>query len=184
MLRVFTSDLRIENAIFIMVSLIATVALAQFGGMPTPKLGSLLGLTNWALWMVAVCVQWFSTLLSLVMVAESYMLFASESRECMVPFTEDSELGRLDVIAGMTFFVQPIFLVKQLVMWFYMIVGTEGTKVFARTRAWTWAMGANVPTLYGICCGVDKFPIDATIFINYFYVAICLLYTSPSPRDS
>ena len=45
------------------------------------------------------------------------------------------------MIAGMTFFVQPIFLVPQLVMWFYVLVGVEGINVFARTRAWEWAMG-------------------------------------------
>ena len=134
MLRVFTSDLRMENEIVTVAALLAIVCLAQLGGLPTPKLGSMLALANWAVWMVAVFVQWFSTFLSLIMVCESYMLFASHSRECMVPFTKDSEHARLNLIVGMTFGVQPIFLVKLLVMYFYVVVGTEGFKVFVRTR--------------------------------------------------
>ena len=167
MLKVFTYDLRVENGILAMFGLTATVMIAQLGGIPTPKIGSKLSLANWSLWMLAVCVQWFSTFLSLVMAGESYMLFAEESRDCMVPFTEDSELARLNVVAGLTFFVQPIFLNKLLVMYFFALVFVEGVKVFARTRAWEWAMGGNVPTYW--CCfrALQDSTIDSAIMFNY-----------------
>ena len=152
MLDVFTHDLRVEVGLLTTVGLAFTVGVAQLGGIPTPKKGSKLALANWALWMLAVFIQWLSTLLSLIMAGESYMLFMSESRDCMLPVTEGSDWARLNVIALLTFFVHPIFLVKQLVMAFYMIVGQEGIKVFARTRAWTWAMGKNVTVVLTIIC--------------------------------
>ena len=148
MLDVFTHDLRVEVGLLTTVGLAFTVGVAQLGGIPTPKKGSKLALANWALWMLAVSIQWLSTLLSLIMAGESYMLFMSESRDCMVPVTEGSDWARLNVIALLTFFVHPIFLVKQLVMWFYMMVWTEGMKVFARTRDWVWAMGKNIPATF------------------------------------
>ena len=86
----------------------------------------------------------------------------------VVGVTEDSEFGRLDVIVGMTLFVQPIFLIPQLIMFFYVLVGVEGTKVFARTRAWQWAMGMNVLNLgYYIGFADAKEAIDQASFDNY-----------------
>ena len=167
MLRVFVQDLRIENQLLTLGSLAATVAIAQLGGIPTPKLGSTLALATWSVWMVSVAFQFCSTLLALVMACESYTVFAAESRECMVPLAAGSDLARLNVIAALTFFVQPLFLVKFLLMYFYVGVAIEGVKVFARARAWTWAMGWNVLMVSGF-----RVPIDEAIFTNYLVCAI------------
>ena len=93
MLRVFIQDLRIENQFVAMAGLAVTASIAQLGGIPTPKLGSTLSLACWSLWMLAVAVQFVSNFLSLVMLGESYVAFSAESRECMVPFTDGSELA-------------------------------------------------------------------------------------------
>ena len=94
MLRVFVEDLRAENQLITMASLAGAVCLAQLGGLPTPMLGSPVALFIWSLWMLGVAIQWFSTLLSLIMTCESYTVFAEETRECMVPFVEGSEYAR------------------------------------------------------------------------------------------
>jgi len=167
MLRVFVQDLRIENQLLTLGSLTATVAIAQLGGIPTPKLGSKLALATWSVWMVSVAFQFCSTLLALVMACESYTVFAAESRECMVPLAAGSDFARLNVIAALTFFVQPLFLVKLLLMFFYVVVAVEGVKVFARARAWDWAMGKNVLSVTG-----DRVPIDSAILLNYLLCAI------------
>eukprot|EP00618_Florenciella_parvula_P031713 CAMPEP_0119474370 /NCGR_PEP_ID=MMETSP1344-20130328/5643_1 /TAXON_ID=236787 /ORGANISM="Florenciella parvula, Strain CCMP2471" /LENGTH=621 /DNA_ID=CAMNT_0007507641 /DNA_START=85 /DNA_END=1950 /DNA_ORIENTATION=- len=167
MLLVFVQDLRIENQLLTLGSLAATVAIAQLGGIPTPKLGSKLALATWSVWMVSVAFQFCSTLLALVMACESYTVFAAESRECMVPLAAGSDLARLNVIAALTFFVQPVFLVKLLLMFFYVAVAVEGLKVFARARAWDWAMGRNVLTVLG-----GREAIDGAILENYLTCAI------------
>ena len=85
----------------------------------------------------------------------------------MVPLAAGSDLARLNVTAALTFFVQPLFLVKFLLMAFYVAVAVEGVKVFARARAWTWAMGKNVPLVDG-----GRVPSDDAIFGNYLLIVI------------
>ena len=78
-----------------------------------------------------------------------------------------SDLARLNVIAALTFFVQPLFLVKFLLMFFYVGVAVEGLKVFARARAWEWAMGKNVLDVSGA-----RLPIDRATLGNYLACVI------------
>ena len=73
------------------------------------------------------------------MVCQSYTAMAAQSRACMLPFHEGSDLARLNVVAALTFFMQPVILVPLLLMYFFVAVGTEGVKVGARTRQWEWA---------------------------------------------
>ena len=82
MLPVFVQDLRAENQLITMATLASAFCLAQLGGLPTPKLGNRVALITWGLWMLAVAVQWLSTLFSVIVTCESYAVFAQETREC------------------------------------------------------------------------------------------------------
>ena len=116
----FVNDNRIENQMLLIpLSFVTTICAAQLGGMPTPKLGSKFGLGTWSLWMVAVVMQWLSIFIGLVMVCQSYTAMATQSRACMLPFHEGSDLARLNVVAALTFFMQPVILVPLLLMYFF-----------------------------------------------------------------
>ena len=107
------------------------IALLQIGGVPVPD--CVTGTVLWCAWMLAVLLQWVTTMLSLIVSIASYTAMREALSDCAVMWKHGMKL--IDVVALPSFAFQPVVLTKILVMWIYWNAMLEGRQVWVGAKA-------------------------------------------------
>ena len=111
----FFGSLRIESQFSDYVGVLWLFIAANQGGIPRPKFGDNSGITAgtlfWGMWMFVAILQYYITLISLMMVMVAYFAMRRQYGDCMEEW--DYNMKIMDVVSLGTFSFQPVILTKQ-----------------------------------------------------------------------
>ena len=123
----FVDAVRFESIFLDVASVLLLICIGCAGGIPNPANG-IAGKLFFMAWMFMLLLQWFVMFSSTLMVVAAYFSMRSQYWHCLVDMSNGDKL--IDVVAGLTFPLQPVFLAKQAVMVVYVLLMDQGNMVW------------------------------------------------------
>jgi len=129
----FFGGLSVPGQIASFFTYTSAIMLAQVGGIPRPSKNSQFTTLLWYDWLALQGAQVFLLFLSLIAFCSAFTGFQHKYYNCMIP-SAGTNTPSLNVLAAMTFPLQPVFLSKLMLMTMNWAILVEGIKLFYATK--------------------------------------------------